>query len=87
MERLVILVGRPNKSLTPTKYFFYVPLFGRFMPLVDVIRRPVESPLPTEPILAETTRYCRLVTTHGLHSGAESTDVYNTQSPGWATPI
>ena len=45
MERLVIIVGRPNKSLTQTKYFFYVPLIGRFMPLVGVIRRPVESPL------------------------------------------
>ena len=45
MERLVILVGRPNKSLTETKYFFYVPRVGRFMPLVGVIRRPVESPL------------------------------------------
>ena len=30
------------------------------------------NPLAT---LAETTRYCRLVTTHGLHSGAESADI------------
>ena len=45
MERLVILVGRPNKSEAPTKYFFKVPQVGRFIPLVGVIRRPVESPL------------------------------------------
>ena len=45
MERLIILVGRPYKSVAPTKYFFKVPLVGRFMPLVSVIHRPVESPL------------------------------------------
>ena len=45
MERLIILVGRLYKSVAPTKYFFKVSLVGRFMPLVGVIRRPVESPL------------------------------------------
>ena len=49
MERLVILVGRLYKSVAPTKYFFKVPLVGRFMPLVGVIRRPVESPLYAHP--------------------------------------
>ena len=45
MERLIILV----KYVAPTKYFFEVPLIGRFMPLVGVIRRPVESLLnPSE---------------------------------------
>ena len=42
MERLIILVGRPNKSVAPTKYFFKVPQVGRFIPLVGVIRRPVD---------------------------------------------
>ena len=45
MERLIILVGRLYKSVAPTKYFFKVPLVGRFRPLVGVIHRPVESPL------------------------------------------
>ena len=45
MERLIILVGQLYKSVAPTKYFFKVPLIGRFMPLVGVVRRPVESPL------------------------------------------
>ena len=45
MERLTILVGQLYKSVAPTKYFFKVPLVCRFMPLVGVIRRPVESPL------------------------------------------
>ena len=45
MERLIILVGRLYKSVAPTKYFFKVPFVGRFMPLVGVIHRPVESPL------------------------------------------
>ena len=43
MERLTIFIGQPNKSLTPTNYFFLVPLVGRFVPLVSAIRRPVES--------------------------------------------
>ena len=42
MDRLSILVGRLNKSLAPTKYFQKI---GRFMPVVGVIRRSVESPL------------------------------------------
>ena len=33
--------------LPPINYFVYVPLVGRFMPLVGVIRRPVESALQT----------------------------------------
>ena len=45
MNRLTILVGRPNKSVAPTKYFFKGTQVGRFIPLVGVIRRPVESPL------------------------------------------
>ena len=45
MNRLTILVCRPNKSVTPTNYFFKVPIIGRCMPLVGVIRRPVESRL------------------------------------------
>ena len=45
MERLTILVGRLYKSVTPTNYFFKVQLVGRFMPLVGVIGRLVESPL------------------------------------------
>ena len=45
MQRLPILVGRLKKSVAPTKYFFKVTLVGRFMPLVDVISRLVESPL------------------------------------------
>ena len=45
MEKLIILVGRLHKSITPTNYFFKVPLVGRFMALVGVIRWPVESPL------------------------------------------
>ena len=43
MERLTILVGRLYKSVTPTKYFFKVKLVGRFMPLISVISRQVES--------------------------------------------
>ena len=50
MERLIILVGRLYKSVAPTKYFFKVPIVGRFMPLVGVIRRPVESPLHRVPV-------------------------------------
>ena len=45
MERLIILVGRLYKSVAPAKYFFKVTQIGRFMPLVDVVRQPVESPL------------------------------------------
>ena len=45
MERLIILVSRLYKSVAQTKYFFKVPLIGHFMPLVGVVRRPVESPL------------------------------------------
>ena len=45
MERSKILVGRLYKSVVPTKYFFKVPLVGRFMPLVGWIGRLVESPL------------------------------------------
>ena len=45
MERSTILVGRLYKSVVPTKYFFKVPLVGRFMPLVGGIGRLVESPL------------------------------------------
>ena len=45
MERLIILICRLNKSVTPTKYFFKVPLVGRLVPLVGVIGRSVESPL------------------------------------------
>ena len=45
MERLTILVGRLYKSVAPTKYFFKVKLVGRFMALVGVISRPVESPI------------------------------------------
>ena len=45
MDRLIILVGRLKKSMGPPKYFFKVHLVGRFVPLVGVISRPVESPL------------------------------------------
>ena len=45
MERLIILDGRLYKSVAPTKYLFKVQLVGRFMALVGVISRPVESPL------------------------------------------
>ena len=45
MKRLMILIGRLCKSVAPTKYFFKVPQFGRFMALVGVIRRCVEFPL------------------------------------------
>ena len=45
MDRLIILIGRLYKPVAPTKYFFKVPLVGRFMPLIGVIRGPVESPL------------------------------------------
>ena len=45
MDRLSILVGRPNKSVAPTKYFFKVPQVGRFILLVGGISRRVESPL------------------------------------------
>ena len=45
MERSTILVGRLYKSVVPTKYFFKVPLVGRFVPLVGGIGRLVESPL------------------------------------------
>ena len=38
-----MLVCWPNKSFTPTNYFFKVPIIGRFIPLVSMIRRPVES--------------------------------------------
>ena len=44
MERLIILVGLLYKSVALTKYFL-VPLIGRCMPLVGVVRWPVESPL------------------------------------------
>ena len=45
MERLILLVGQLYKSVALTKYFFKVPLIGRFMPLVGVVRWPVESPI------------------------------------------
>ena len=45
MKRLTILIGRLRKSVAQTKYFFKVPLVGRFMPLVGGIGRLVESPL------------------------------------------
>ena len=45
IDRLTILVCRPNKSVTLTNYFFKVAIIGRFLPLVGVIRRPVESRL------------------------------------------
>ena len=45
MERLTILVGRLDKSVGQTKYFFKVDLVGRFIPLVGVVSRPVESRL------------------------------------------
>ena len=45
MERLIILVGRPKNSMAPPKYFFKVHLVGRFVPLVGMISRLVESPL------------------------------------------
>ena len=48
MERLMILIGRLCKSVAPTKYFFKVPLVGRFMPLVGGIGQLVESPLNLE---------------------------------------
>ena len=31
--------------MAPSKYFFKVHLVGRFVPLVGMISRPVESPL------------------------------------------
>ena len=34
MDRLTLLVGRPNESVAPTKYFFKVSQVGRFIPLV-----------------------------------------------------
>ena len=37
MYRLIIQVGRLNKSRAPTKYFVKVPLVGRFISLVGVI--------------------------------------------------
>ena len=45
MERLIILLGRPNKSVTPTNYFFKVRLVGHFIPLIGGIGRLLESPL------------------------------------------
>ena len=60
MKRLTILVGRLKKSMAPSKYFFKVHLVGRFVPLVSVISRPVESPLQTQPFLKF------LNATHGL---------------------
>ena len=45
MERLIILVGLLYKSVALIKYFFKVPLIGRCMPLVGLVRWPVESPL------------------------------------------
>ena len=47
MKRLIILIGRLGKYVAPTKYLFKVPQVGRFMALVGVIRRCVESPLNT----------------------------------------
>ena len=47
MDRLTILVCRPNKTVTPTNYFFKVPIISRFMPLLGVIHRPVECRLNT----------------------------------------
>ena len=67
MERLIILVGRLYKSVAPTKYFFKVPLIGCFMPLVGVVRRPVESPLD-------------LATEVGIPRGDES-DISDISSP------
>ena len=48
MERLIILLGRPNNSITPTNYFFKVPLVGRFIPLIGGIGQLVESPLKSD---------------------------------------
>ena len=45
MDRLIILVCRTNKSVTLTNYFLKFPMIGRFMPLVSVICRPMESRL------------------------------------------
>ena len=49
MDRLTILVCRPNKSVTRTNYFFKVLIIGRFMLLVGVIRQLVESRLQARP--------------------------------------
>ena len=43
MERLIILLGRLYKSITPTTSFFKVTLVGRFMPLVSGIGRPTNN--------------------------------------------
>ena len=52
MNRLTIIVGRLNKSVGQTEYFFKVPQIGRFISLVGMISRHVESPLKlSEPIL------------------------------------
>ena len=45
MDRLSILVGQLYKSVPPTKYFFKVQLVGRFIGLVGMISRSVDSPL------------------------------------------
>ena len=45
MKRLIILIGRLCKYVAPTKYIFKVPQIGRFMALIGVFRRCVESPL------------------------------------------
>ena len=77
MERLMIFVGRPNKSRTPTNCFFKVPIVGRFMPLIGVIRRPVESPLhtgsyPIPRIMVVVVVVVLVVGSGGVGSGADT---------------
>ena len=61
MEILTILVDRLYKSVTPTNYFFKVPLVGPFMPLVSEIGRLVEPPheayITYEPCIKTTKEY------------------------------
>ena len=75
MERLTILVGRLYKSVALTKYFFKVPLVDRFMPLVGVIRRPVESPLNLSANQYSSSFYCTVVSDNhidGRHDKIET---------------
>ena len=60
MDRLTILVCRPNKNVTPTNNFFKVPIICRFMPLVGVIRGPVESRLEAWSFLCEPGFICSI---------------------------
>ena len=66
MERLIILVGRLYKSVALTKYFFKVPLVGRFMHLVGVIRRPLESLLDGYWYLSGSGRIICLLISHNV---------------------